>query len=233
MGSDDFFKRKKGNKKKRKEESKKLAPYRYLIVCEGTKTEPNYFLGIKNLIDHKYEDKVVVKKRKLDINIVGTGRNTEDLVKFTVEEINKTKSLGELPYGNVWVVFDKDDFTDNQFNNAITQALKNGYKVAWSNEAIELWFLLHFEYMQSAVHRYQYIDKLNEYFNVLGLGKYEKNLDNIFNILKENGDLGKAIANAKRLRKMHEEIGITKAAQMNPSTTVDKLVEELLAIIEE
>lgn len=48
MGSDDFFKQRKGNKKMRKEESKKLAPYRYLIVCEGTKTEPNYFKSIKN-----------------------------------------------------------------------------------------------------------------------------------------------------------------------------------------
>lgn len=231
MGSDDFFKQRKGNKKKRKEESKKLAPYRYLIVCEGTKTEPNYFQGIKKLIDIKYEDKVTVKGRKFDINIVGTGRNTEDLVKFTIEEIDRAKSLDELPYGNVWVVFDKDDFTDQQFNNAIAQAKKNEYRVAWSNEAIELWFLLHFEYLQSAIHRSQYIEKLNEYFGVFGLGKYEKNLENIYDILVGFGSLEKAIANANRLRKLHDEMGMVKAAQMNPCTTVDILVEELISII--
>lgn len=231
MGSDDFFKHRKGNKKKRKEESKKLAPYRYLIVCEGTKTEPYYFQGIKRLIDQKYEDTVTIKERKFNINIVGTGRNTEDLVNFTIEEIDKAKSLGELPYGNIWVVFDKDDFTEHQFNNAITQAKRNDYKVAWSNEAIELWFLLYFEYLQSSVHRSQYIDKLNEYFCIFGLGKYEKNLKNIYEILNEFGNLDNAIANAKRLRKLYVQRQILKPAQMNPCTTVDILVEELLNII--
>lgn len=139
MGSDDFFKKKKGNK----------------------------ILGIKRLIDKKYEGKI--KVNKYEISIKGTGRNTEDLVRFTTEEIEKAKSLGELPFGNVWVVFDKDDFTDDQFNGAIIQAENNEHKVAWSNESIELWFLLHFEYLQSAVHRYQYIEKLNQYFRNLGL----------------------------------------------------------------
>lgn len=187
-------------------------------------------MGIKSLIDKTYAG-IVKVKNKYDIDIVGTGRNTEDLVKFTIEGIEKSKSLGELPYGNVWVVFDKDDFTNEQFNNAILEAEKNNYKVAWSNEAIELWFLLHFEYLQSSIHRYQYIDKLNQHFNKNRLGKYEKNLDNIFEILKEKGSLKDAISNAQKLRDLHEKTGNKNPSERNPCTTVDMLVEELLDII--
>ncbi|MBZ4647442.1 MAG: RloB protein, partial [Clostridia bacterium] len=51
MGSDDLFKKRKGAKKKRKESIRERAPYRYLIVCEGGKTEPNYFEGIKRKVE--------------------------------------------------------------------------------------------------------------------------------------------------------------------------------------
>lgn len=229
MGSDDFFKKRKGNRQKRKIESKELAPYRYLLVCEGTKTEPNYFMGIKKLIDKKFEGKV--KINSYNIQILGTGRNTEDLVRYTKMQVDRAISLGELPYGHVWVVFDKDDFSDEQFNNAIIQANNNEYKVAWSNEAIELWFLLYFEYLQSAIDRQQYIDKLNQYFEVFGLGKYEKNMENIFEILQQYGELNKAIANAKRLRELHEKMGNKTPSDNNPCTTVDLLVEELMSIL--
>ncbi len=41
-------------------------------------------------------------------------------------------------YGQVWVVFDKDDYTDEQFNNAIKL---NEYNSAWSNPNFEVWLL--------------------------------------------------------------------------------------------
>ena len=79
----------------------------------------------------------------IDIDIQGTGRNTEDLVNYAI----KINALAANRYGNVWVVFDKDDFSDDQFNNAISLAERNGIHTAWSNESIELWFLLHFNYL--------------------------------------------------------------------------------------
>lgn len=60
----------------------------------------------------------------------------------------------------MWCVFDKDDFTDSQFNSSIDKAEKNGLKTAWSNESIELWFLLHFENIQSPIPRTEYIKKI-------------------------------------------------------------------------
>lgn len=229
MGTDDLFKRRKGARKKRKENSREIAPYRYLIVCEGKKTEPNYFNGIKRKIELKYRDRINVKNT-VELDVQGTGRNTEDLVEYAI----RIRSLSEIPYGNTWVVFDKDSFSDEQFNNAIFMAKRNGIYVAWSNEAIELWFLLHFEYLNSAIHRYQYIDKLNEYFRLMNInnGRYEKNLENIYEILCKYGELKEAIRRSKMLQNCCEEQEISSLASMNPCTTVNRLVEELLPYME-
>ena len=73
-----------------------------LIVCEGENTEPSYF--------NQFKLKTAV------IRTVGEGYNTISLVK-------RAKKLSdERDYDQVWCVFDKDDFPDNDFNNAITTA---------------------------------------------------------------------------------------------------------------
>ncbi len=163
------------------------------------------------------------------IEIDGTGRNTEDLVRYA---INKRKSA-EIPYGHVWCVFDKDSFTDKQFNNAIQKAESNDLKAAWSNEAIELWFILHFEYLNSGTTREQYITKLDEYFGVLGIngGKYEKNLENIYEILTEHGDAEMAIKNAKRLEARYDESDTP--SKRKPATMGYALVEELFEYLKQ
>jgi len=43
LGSDDLHKKRQKKRRKDKIETRKVIPYRYLIVCEGEKTEPNYF----------------------------------------------------------------------------------------------------------------------------------------------------------------------------------------------
>jgi hypothetical protein len=68
MGTDDLFKKRRGEKKRRSENIRCIAPYRYLIVCEGEETEPNYFRGIKEKIEKVYRDKIDVKSKiELDI----------------------------------------------------------------------------------------------------------------------------------------------------------------------
>ena len=42
-------------------------------------------------------------------------------------------------------MFDKDDFSANDFNNAITIAESNNLGVAYSNQAFEYWIILHFD----------------------------------------------------------------------------------------
>ena len=86
--------------------SKKLAPANYLIVCEGKQTEPNYFNGLKKKINEKYGSKVDVLIPNIEIK--GTGENTTALVKYTDKFVNYSNKR----YGQVWVVFDKDDYSD-------------------------------------------------------------------------------------------------------------------------
>lgn len=224
MGSDDLHKKRVRGRKVRKEAVRDLIPYRILIVCEGEKTEPGYFKTLKDLLEVKFRDLVDLKKVNLKelIEIDGSGKNTKSLVRHTL----RLKAQASIPFGHVWCVFDKDSFTNEQFNSAIINAEKEDIEVAWSNEAIELWFLLHFEYISTGITRYQYIDKLNYIFKSIGLGKYEKNMDGIYNILKEYGSQDFAIGNAKRLLKDGFNY-----ADMKPATIVYKLIELLEGLL--
>lgn len=231
MGSDDLFKKRRGNKKRRIENVRELAPYRYLIVCEGEKTEPNYFEGIKRRINSKYSGAVKVERKRIELDIVGTGRNTNDLVKYTkfIEEVEKLENQGAIPYGHIWVIFDKDDFTDDQFNSAIEQAISKGYNVGWSNESIELWFVLHFQLLNTCVGRQQYCSILEENFKKHNInnGRYKKNIENIFELLCQYGTIDDAIVRSKQLLEEHEDRGITSPARKNLATMIFSLVEEL------
>ena len=48
------------------------------------------------------------------------------------------------------------------------------YHVAWSNECIEFWFILHFDYYTANNHRTEYISFLNNKFQELDWGSIRK-----------------------------------------------------------
>jgi len=173
---------------------------RFLIVCEGKKTEPNYFeqFRVPGLV----------------IQLARTGRNTISLVE---EAINLKQ---EDDYDQVWCVFDKDEFSINQFEQAIQVAINNGMKVAYSNQSFELWYVLHFCYMQNANGRAAYIRMLSRP-DFLGF-KYKKNNPDMYQILLPKINI--AINNARRLlREYHPP----RPGRDDPSTLVYKLVLEL------
>lgn len=226
MGFDNLHKKRQGNLKKRKENIKEVEPLRFLIVCEGKKTEPNYFEPLKNQINAKYRPDLINLKVEC-IDIVGAGKNTESLIDYTI----KLRDNANINYGNVWCVFDKDSFTSNQFNNAISKAGNENIKTAWSNEAIELWFLLHFEYLNTGIGREQYIEKLNGHFKKykINKGKYEKSLNDIYQILEKCGNYDNAVKYAKKLEKINLK---ETPAKSKPMTKVYELVEELKVLLE-
>lgn len=189
---------------------------RFLIVCEGKQTEPNYF---KQLVKDKYSE---VRTEE----IVGEGRSTCALVKRAEEIKEKLEYQRQLKFDRVWVVFDKDDFND--FNEAIALAQQKGFRVAWSNEAFELWYLLHFIYLDADVSRTDYINKLeNEIRKIKGFAnfKYKKNDAGFYALLNRLGNEQKAKRGAKKLREMFQHSLDYKTHK--PSTYVDILVEEL------
>ena len=120
-------------------------------------------------------------------------------------------------YDQVWCVFDRDDF-GGTFNEAIEKAKKKGFRVAYSNEAFELWYLLHFIYFDTAIGRVDYIRKLNEHLDK----EYSKNSEVMFDILLTK--MEQAIRNASTLI---ESYSTRNPNRNNPSTTVHELVIEL------
>lgn len=136
----------KASKKRKENVREKLV--RFLIVCEGTKTEPHYFEAlIKNYISTVRE-----------VTIEGEGRATVALVDRALEIKQELERKNAMSFDRVWVVFDKDDFDD--FNEAIKKAHKLGLHSAWTNEAFELWYYLYFEYLDTGISRAAYIEKL-------------------------------------------------------------------------
>lgn len=225
MGTDDLFKKRRESRKQRKHEIKTPKANSYLIVTEGKCTEPYYFEGLKKRISEKVGGIVEVVTNPT-IDVQGKGCSTKKLVEVTEQLVREAKIF----YQNVWVVFDKDDFTD--FDQAIQDALNKGYKVAWSNQSFEYWLYLHFHYSDAALHRDEWNVKLNEIFaeNGFGDGTYQKNYEEIYNIVDTYDGVKTAIKNAKR--RMAEFHG-NKPSEFDPGTTVYKLVEELIRYLEE
>ena len=195
--------------------SKRQAPANYLIVCEGKKTEPNYFNGLKKKINEKYGNKVDVLIPNIDIK--GTGMNTTSLVKYTQKTVNHANKV----YGQVWVVFDKDNYNDEQFNSAIDNC---NYNVAWSNPNFELWLLAHFKKVSRYTSKDDVLQELSKEFQQKGLGDYTKNDTNIFDKVTGEGKLHTAIKNCEYMEELNKN---GQASQRNPMTKVYKIVDGL------
>ena len=202
--------------RKGKVKSKKLAPANYLIVCEGKQTEPNYFNGLKKKINAKYGNKIDVLIPQIEVK--GMGKNTKDLVKYTSKFVNYSNK----EYGKIWVVFDKDDYNDEQFDNAIVNC---DYNVAWSNPNFELWLLLHFRKVNNYISKDDIFEYLDKEFQRNKLGNYGKNDDKIFEKVSKNNGLIKAIENSKNLELLNNEV--ERPSKNNPMTMVYKIVVDL------
>jgi hypothetical protein len=213
-----------------------VAVGRILIVCEGEKTEPNYFKwyqtelqqlkSVSGRIRVRTAEEVYVDIMRIgdEIKINGAGRNTESLVTYTLKKLEDSV----IDYTEVWCVFDRDSFPAQSYHRAIQLAHQNGLKVAYTNEAFELWYLLHYDYHDSALSRTQYQKKLST-----RLGKpYQKNSTTMHEDLQQTGgDQQVAINYAKRLLKKYGDR--TDYADQNPSTTVHLLVEALDKFLED
>jgi hypothetical protein len=204
MGTDNIHHRLKA-KREYARKSREISPkHRILIVCEGAKTEPNYFRAFPCRGD-------LVK-----IEVHGEGKNTVSLVKEAKKLVRNAKFAQE-EFDEIWCVFDKDSFPE--FNTAIEMCrqTKNFY-AAYSNEAFELWYMLHFDYHDSATSRHVYSRLLSKKLGE----RYRKNSDKMYSVLLPMQET--AVINARRLLESYSE---HNPADDNPCTTVFMLVEKL------
>ncbi len=215
-------------RKQRRKEYLEKKEYRYYIFCEGEQTEPLYFEGFKRLIENNpiYKDMVLIE-------IEPCAAETLRVIGMAERYVRKKG----IDRGQIWCVYDKDSFPAKDFNGVTERMdklnLENQnvqYHAAWSNECIELWFILHFAYYTSNNHRAYYIKFLNDKFSELGIEKYQKNMRNIFGILMEKGSPRLAIRYAKRIIEDGKKKTPTDIA---PGTKVYELVEELMKYLPE
>jgi hypothetical protein len=201
-------------KKSTRSKSRELKTY-FLIVCEGEKTEPNYFKSFPTKVG----------KFIYYISFEGGGINTLGVVEKAIELRDNSKQK----YDRVWAVFDRDSFSANAFNSAILKAKDNNIHCAWSNEAFELWYLLHFYNRITAMSRNEYKKAIEKAVNEkLGKKKktfkYQKNDTEMYSLLNQVGNQSNAIKWAKELANSNKG---EQFAEYNPQTMVFKLVEEL------
>lgn len=201
-------------KQAKQSKTRELVTY-FLIVCEGEKTEPNYFKSFPKKVGRFI----------YDIEFEGGRISTLKVVKKAIELRDKSKQK----YDRVWAVFDRDSFKANSFNSAIMKAKAKNINCAWSNEAFELWYLLHFHNRVTAMNRDEYKNAIEEAVNAkLGKKKnkfqYKKNDTEMYSLLNQVGSQTSAIKWAKDLA--NNNTG-EQFANYNPQTMVFKLVEEL------
>ena len=136
-------------------------------------------------------------------------------------------------------MFDKDDFSDNDFNNAIVVAKANNFGIAYSNQAFEYWLILHFnDHQGGGMHRDDYDDRINKLikpYKVVYDGKKSKFIDEDFFELLDGFDkktdekrVDLAIKRAERNYKQHNH---SNPAKEESITTVFELVKELLKYV--
>lgn len=169
-----------------------------LIVCEGERTEPSYF------------ECFPLSKSVCEVH--GAGKNTLSVVKEAIIIRDKGR------FDEVWCVFDRDSFPPKRVVDAFDLAQKEKIRIAFSNESFELWYLLHFQYLDTAITRSDYCKKLT----VLLGGKYQKNDPTMYQrlfLLQAT-----AIKNAKTL---HKGVVSNSLHKTCPVTTVFELVQRL------
>lgn len=218
--------------KERRQAFRQPIAERIYIFCEGEKTEPLYFEGFRKLIDAN-----PIYYRKVLLEIRGEKSTTLALFKKARQYVE----AHHLQHGQIWCVYDKDDFPANDFNAVAElierenealrkQGLDLSYRAAWSNECIEFWFILHFDFYTANNRRTAYLKYLNERLGRLCKRPYEKNLVDLFDLLLKYGDPRRAIAYAK---KINEEADGKRPADIAPGTKVYELVEILAKYLPE
>lgn len=104
--------------------------------------------------------------------------------------------------------------------------------MSWEN--FEYWIYLHFYYSDAALHRDDWNKKLDEIFRQyqFGDGEYQKNYEDIYEMLNTGDGVNTAIKHAKRRMAGYDAEKILLSAY-DPGTTVHLLVEELKRYVEE
>lgn len=225
----------------------------FIIFCEDEICEPIYF---KFFETSKIKVNPIKNQKNMMTNVLNAICHCKENNLFEETE----EKLCVCRDGNqVWCVFDRDKEETEakrlrgnvEFDESIKTACSNGIKLAWSNDAFELWILLHFEEINGSNEEFKdrtkYYERLTEIFKnipspnddlkkVLQFAGYSyknslKSENNFRNIVRSEiiNKTYQAIARAKELEQYYLESDLSEHKK-EPYTRVHHLVEELIRL---
>ncbi|MEZ5509902.1 MAG: RloB family protein [Gammaproteobacteria bacterium] len=213
MGTDNLFHKRREKKLTdlKRHAAKRETYAKILIVCEGEKTEPNYFTGAR---DH-------YRLNTANVEICGEcGSDPRSVVTYAKQRYREERDAGD-PFNKVYCVFDKDSHAGYSpaLNELASAAPKGTFIAINSIPCFEYWLLLHFTYTTKPYNALpdkstgdQVLQDLKVY-----MPDYEKGQQDVFAALRDQLDYAKA--NAERSLKAAKANGTD-----NPSTRVHELV---------
>jgi len=225
----------------------------FIIFCEGDITEPFYFKDFEVAGKLKINTIPNQKQGTAHINNAVERCKEQDLIEAFEGGYKLKTGITE----NIWCVYDRDlenedlaqikAIDDNDFTQSIVYAQHMGLKVAWSNDAFELWLLLHFEDVPTGqrLHRNYVYERLTEIFKNLDnqssdlskltnnpMFSYKDAMKGRLNFITHvrpllNSRRDNAIAKAKSIKASYNNLVVFH--DRNPCTMVYELVEDILA----
>ena len=199
------FQRKKGTKEARK---------RYLIVCEGSKTEPNYFRELRHDLR--------LKTATIEICGEECGSDPVSVYEYAVAVVEEEQGA---KYDEVFCVIDKDDHKN--LDEALDKIAKhgNGFTAILSYPCFEYWLLLHF-----VLHRNAFVKTGTKSIGAVVLSELKKH-DAIYDKgtkgtwVRYKDKLEIALTNSREIKKIADRSG-----NLNPSTRIHDVVELLVGM---
>ena len=195
-----------------------IRPERFLIVVENNKPEFYYFEGLRRRINSTFHGEFVVL-------------GVCDVVGNTISLFERAKKIVDTDldgFTQVWIVCNKGDLSPHDFNEVLALCTESSnervkFRVAWTSDSFELWYVLHFAYVDSALGRSAYSQIITRHLNAEGHGAYERGRADMFDVFE--GNTLTAIVNAEKLEESNAGHVLSDS---KPGTTVHLLVKELL-----
>lgn len=188
---------------------------RIIVFCEG-KTEEFYF---------QYFAEIIKKNKFTNIEIVleDAGGNAQAVLNFANSFLSTEENMRKYSNFGMYLAFDCD--SPDGIESVIHSA--NDYELLVSNSLFETWLLMHFEDVEVKQSKRDTYRRLTYHLNSL----YKKGHKGKTREIIQNGDVLKALDNAKRLEAKYISEGKTmslKIKSMNPYTSVFRLIEQFI-----
>lgn len=119
------------------------------------------------------------------------------------------------------------------FNNAIEKAKSKGIKVAYANDSFELWYLLHFNYIDTPIMRDKILENVIDELKIKFPTEFKNLTDKNIKTKEQTQKIYKALLDIQQIAIKNAENLLShydknhNPEKDNPSTTIHKLIIEL------